>query len=135
MKPEETIRKFIDLRAKGISINDISEELAVDPLTLIKWSKENNIAIKNKTNIELDSISSTAGITKHKRIKVLGSIFDKMYKELEGRDLSLVPTDKMIDYFLKYYAVINKEFEQPVFTEITHNLDPSLWENKITWTS
>ncbi len=47
MKDNETKNKFIELRAKGFSFAKISKELKTSKQTLVTWSKDLTLEIKN----------------------------------------------------------------------------------------
>ena len=42
-------------------------------------------------------------------------MLNKIKKEVESRDLSEVPTDKLLDLFLKYNSQLKEELIEPTF--------------------
>ena len=42
-------------------------------------------------------------------------MLNKIKKEVESRDLSDVPTDKLLDFFLKYNSQIKEEIVEPIY--------------------
>ncbi|MEH7340857.1 hypothetical protein [Priestia megaterium] len=97
MKDNETRRKFIELRAKGISFSKIAKELNIAKSTLIAWSKEHLMEIENLKAVEIESLQEQFYMTKQARIELLGRQVERMKKELENRDFSDVPSDKLLD--------------------------------------
>lgn len=101
MKDNETRQKFIELRAKGISFNKIAKDLNVSKSTLILWSKEHLMEIENLKAVELESLQEQFYMTKKARIEILGRQIERMKNELEKRDFSDIPTDKLLDALTK----------------------------------
>lgn len=134
MKPEDNIQKFIELRATGKSFKEISELLNVPVDTLVVWAKRSTLNISNQKAVEIDALSSRFSVTKSKRIELIGNIVEKLQKELDTRDYTDIPTDKLFDYLLKYTSELKKEYEAPVFKEVISGMDPSVWETQVTWT-
>lgn len=97
MKDNETRRKFIELRAKGYSFSKIAKELNIAKSTLIAWSKEHLMEIENLKAVEHESLQEQFYMTKKARIELLGRQVERMKKELENRDFSDVPSDKLLD--------------------------------------
>ena len=101
MKDTDKQKKFIELRAKNMSFQSISEEIKVSKTTLIKWSKEFDYEISNLHNLEMEALLEDYQATREQRIEYLGKLQDKILTELEKRDLSTVNTDKLLDMLLK----------------------------------
>lgn len=127
-------KSFIELRANGKSISEISAELNQPVSKLITLSKTLQHDISNLKAVQMDSVGHKYKIIKVKRLEFLGNVLSKIQEELDTRDFKEVPTDKLFDFMLKYSIVLSKEYESPIFTEITHGIDPSAWETKINWT-
>ncbi|MCK2020682.1 hypothetical protein [Peribacillus frigoritolerans] len=101
MKNNETRQKFIELRAKGVSFSKIAKELNTAKSTLIAWSKEHLMEIDNLKAVELESLQEQFYMTKKARIELLGRQVERMKKELDKRDFSDVPSDKLLDALTK----------------------------------
>jgi hypothetical protein len=115
MKPQTTKEKFIDLRAQGLSFDKIAKELQTSKQTLIDWSKELQDEIANRKALELETLYESFYLLKEYRLKNFGNLLNKIEKELQARDLSDVPTDKLLDLFLKYNSQLKEEIVEPVF--------------------
>jgi hypothetical protein len=46
---------------------------------------------------------------------MFGELIQNIKKELSNRDLSDVPTDKLLDLFLKYENQIKEDIKEPIF--------------------
>ena len=115
METIETKRKFIELRAKGYSFDKIAKELGKAKQTLIDWSRDLDQEITQAKAVELDSLYESYSLYKEARLKTLGEILSKLKKEVDKRDLTDLPTDRLLDLFLKYERVVKESLVEPVF--------------------
>ena len=114
MKDQETKEKFIELRAKGISFEKIAKELKVSKQTLISWSKEFKLQIANLREIELEALREKYYLTKRQQLELFGQQLQAIKTELEKRNLSDVPTDKLFDLLGKYGKLMKDEAAETV---------------------
>lgn len=115
MEPTELKEKFISLRAKGHSFDRIAKKLGKSKQTLVNWSRDLDEEIANLKSIELEALNEQFYLSKRRKIEVLGRILKKLKTEIDKRDLTEVSTDKLMDLFLKYYALLEDEWVEPVF--------------------
>ena len=115
METVETKERFIELRAKGWSFDKIAKELGKAKQTLIDWSKELEDEIANLKALELEALYEKHYLLKENRIETFGALLRKLKEEVESRDLSDVPTDKLLDLFLKYNNQIREEIVEPIY--------------------
>ena len=115
METIETKRRFIELRAKGYSFDKIAKELGKAKQTLLDWSRELDQEIAQAKALELDSLYESYSLYKEARLKTLGEILSKLKKEVDKRDLTDLPTDRLLDLFLKYEGVVKESLVEPVF--------------------
>lgn len=111
----EEKERFIELRAKGWSFDKIAKEIGKAKQTLINWSKELQDEIANRKALELEALYEKYYLLKEYRIETFGAMLTKIKKEVESRDLSDVPTDKLLDLFLKYDSQIKEEIIEPIY--------------------
>lgn len=119
MENHKTKEQFIQLRAQGVSYSNISKEIGKSKQTLIDWGKELEEEIRNLKAIELEAIYEKYFLLKEARLQSFGIITQRIRKEIESRDLSDIPTDKLLDMFLKYNSVIKQETTEPIFNNST----------------
>ena len=117
MKDQETKSKFVELRAKGWSFDRIANELNVSKSALIDWGKELELDIRSLKAIELESLQERFYMRKAQRIELFGEKLQAIKSELDKRDLSQLPTDKLFDLFIKYANVLNSEAREMVFRD------------------
>jgi IS30 family transposase len=115
METIETKRRFIELRAKGYSFDKIAKELGKAKQTLLDWSRELDQEIAQAKALELDSLYESYSLYKEARLKTLGEILTKLKKEVDNRDLTDLPTDRVLDLFLKYEGVVKESLIEPIF--------------------
>lgn len=132
MENHKTKEQFIQLRAQGVSYSNISKEIGKSKQTLIDWGRELEEEIRNLKAIELEAIYEKYFLLKEARLQSFGIITQRIKKEIESRDLSDIPTEKLLDMFLKYNSVIKQETTEPIFNNsgevektftVTLNLD------------
>jgi hypothetical protein len=102
--------RFIELRAEGQSLRLIATELHTAKSTLSLWEGELRIEIARHKAERLQDIYDQYGLLKEARIKALGTALQNIDKELGKRNLADVPTDKLLDYKLKYTSALTDEY-------------------------
>jgi transposase-like protein len=107
----ETKHRFIELRAKGYSFDKIALELNKAKQTLIDWSRELKEEIEIRKATELELIYESYFLLKKSRLQSLGDILLRIETEIGQRSLSTIPTDKLLDIYLKYSNQIKAELE------------------------
>ena len=107
--------RFIELRAKGWSFDKIAKETGKAKQTLIDWSKELQDEIANRKALELEALYESYYLMRENRLQTFGAMLTKIKEEVERRDLSDVPTDKLLDLFLKYNSQIKEEIVEPIY--------------------
>ncbi len=115
MEGIETKERFIELRAKGWSFDKIAKELGKAKQTLIDWSKELQDEIANLKALELEALYEKHYLLKENRIETFGVLLRKLKDEIMSRDLSDVPTDKLLDLLLKYENQLKDEIITPIY--------------------
>ena len=107
--------RFIELRAKGWSFDRIAKELGKAKQTLIDWSKELQDEIANLKALELEALYEKYYLLKETRLQTFGAMLTKIKTEVESRDLSDVPTDKLLELLLKYNSQVKEEIVEPIY--------------------
>lgn len=121
-------QRFIELRAKGMSFNNIAKELGVAKQTLINWSKELRLEVSNLRAMELEELQQKYHMTTVKRIELFGEKLNAIAEELETRDWHDIPTVKLLELLEKYAAVLKQEEVPTSFGEATDDLMGKLTE-------
>jgi hypothetical protein len=100
---------FVQLRAKGLPYVRIAERLGVAKSTLANWNAELEAQIASARAMELEALQEEFFLLKEGRIRLLGEQLQRLRQELANRDLSSVPTDKLLELLLKYQIVLKEE--------------------------
>ena len=115
MESNELKERFIELRAKGWSFDKIAKELGKAKQTLIDWGKELQDEIANRKALELEALYESYYLMRENRLQTFGAMITKIKKEVDRRDLSDVPTDKLLDLLLKYNSLVKEEIIEPTY--------------------
>ena len=107
--------QFVELRAKGNSYDRIAKTLGVSKATLLKWSQDLSLEINNERNVAMDAIYEKHKLAKQHQMEMLGIQLGKVREELEKRDLSEVPTDKLVAMQMKLLDAINSSGVNVIF--------------------
>lgn len=104
MKTQNEKKRFIELRAKGLSYDKISKELEISKPTLIKWNDELKNEIANLRYFEFESIIAEYSLSKRSRLESFSIILSKALEELKEKcerlgffPLSYLPSN-IVDY-------------------------------------
>lgn len=108
-------RRILEMRAKGLSYSRIAEEADVAKQTAINVCKDQEEEIATLEAIELEELYETHKITKRERIVAHASLMAKIKAEIDSRNLTDVPTEKLIDLYLKTSSTLNEEIIEPTF--------------------
>ena len=86
MHSQETKHKFIELRAKDLSLSRIADELGVAKSTLVIWNHEFGIEIENLRQMELERLREQLLGSQADRLQSLARDYQRYTKELERRE-------------------------------------------------
>ena len=132
MKDQETKEKFVELRAKGLSFDRIAAELKVSKQSLINWARELENEISNLKKVELEALQEKYFMLKSQRIELFGEKLKSLKDELDKRNLSDLPTDKLFDLFMKCFHQLKEESVDTVFHG-TEDLMAVNMDHPISW--
>jgi hypothetical protein len=102
MKFDEQIQRFIELRIEGKSFDKIAKELQTAKQTLIEWNKEFKVrdTIRVQKALKLNALVKQFEFDREQRLKINLEFSQKLHQELASRDLSQIPTPKLLDMAL-----------------------------------
>jgi len=113
MMDEVLKHQFIACRASGMSFDRIAEKLKVSKPTLVNWSRECSLEIENLKASALDALREKFVLTTQKRLELLGELLERLKQEALARDLSTLPSHKLLELTIKYSDTV-KEATPPV---------------------
>jgi hypothetical protein len=109
MKSVEEKQQFVQLRAQGLSFSKIEEKLGISKKTLISWEPELREEIAKERAKEIEHLKETYWAEKKGRIEFLVERRKRLQEEERTRDLSDVPTAKVMQLELQTSEQLKKE--------------------------
>jgi hypothetical protein len=109
-------QKFLELRAQGKSLRAIEIEIGKNRGTLAKWESECKEELENLQAIELEALREEYRLTAQARTERFGRQLRRITEELENRDLSDIPTPKLVDLAIKLDTKLREEVPTPIPT-------------------
>ena len=77
------------------SLRQISDEMNIPVETLMAWSTELKSEIEKLKAVEYDKIIERYQLGNIKRLEYLGELYGRLKRELDKRDFTGLPTDKL----------------------------------------
>jgi transposase-like protein len=111
----QTKLKIVELRAGGKSMAKIAEEVGVAKQTVVDVCNDMREEIASLHAMQLEALYEEQKISTEERIRALSSVMGKIRKELESRSLVDVPTEKLVELFLKTSSTLEGSIVEPRF--------------------
>lgn len=111
----ETKVKIVELRSKDYSIQRIAKKLDLSKQTIVDACREMKEEIASLRAVQLDALYEAEKITTEARIRNLSTLLGKMKKELDARSFSDVPTEKLVDLYIKTASTLEASIVEPTF--------------------
>ncbi len=115
MTDRDTENRIIELRARGKSYSTIASELKIGKQTALDVCKKYKEQIATLQAWELEQLYEEQRITSQERITAIASLMHRVREEIDRRDLTQVPTEKLIDLYLKQASTLKEEIIEPNF--------------------
>ena len=109
MKDQETVQKFLELRAEGWSFVRIAAELGVAKSTLTEWSRKFRFEIQNRRALVLDDLLDGVLGTVQSRVAGLAEKLTRVEQELRQRGLAEVSTSQLYSLAASLRRQIDRE--------------------------
>ena len=104
--------RIIELRAEGLCYAKIAEALKISKQTALEIVRDNKDEVTSLQAMEMEALFDAEKINLRGRVEQLSSLQARLRDELAKRDLSKIPTDKLIALFIK----TNQALKDEVFT-------------------
>ncbi len=106
---EQQKSEFIRLRIEeGLSLKTIAGKMGLDALTLVGWESELEQELKARLTLYVDQRLHEGGADAVKRVDYLLATYKRLATELDTRDFSGLPTDKLYFILNDLYELIKK---------------------------
>lgn len=125
--PERQKERFVALRAEGRSVSSIASEMDLSPAELLTWQDDLSREIEAARYIRAEELAERYRLTRSGRLEVLGTIHERVIREIEGRDLTEVPTEKLVRLSLQLQEKIREELSE-VRAVIAEESEPLLFD-------
>ena len=116
MHDENTVQRFIELRAQGWSYLRLMAELKVTKPTLIDWSRKHQFQIQNLKAIELEALGEKWLASVTDRVNRLGGQLQAVEAELAKRGLGELTTPQLHTLARSLRREIERAAASPGFT-------------------
>lgn len=101
--------EFIELRAQGLSLRKIAEQIPLSRETCSKWEKELIKEVQQRRGEVMEEVTALYGANREARIKRLADTLKKIDLRLEEISLDAVPADKLLRLKLEYEKLLKTE--------------------------
>lgn len=115
MITHETKLRIVELRAKGLSIQRIASELDLSKQTVVDVTKELRDEVATLKAVRLDELYEAESLSVEARVKRLSTLLGKLQAELDSRSLEDVPTEKLVDLYLRTQKELEEAKVEPIF--------------------
>jgi len=116
MHDDNTVQRFIELRAQGWSYARLMTELNVTKPTLIAWSRKHQFQIQNLKAIELEALGEKWLASVSDRVNRMGEQLHRVEAELAQRSLGDLTTPQLHTLARSLRRQIEQAAGSPGFT-------------------
>lgn len=105
--------RIVELRAEGLSYANIAKELNVAKQTAVDVVGESQDQVATLQAIQMEALFEAKRVNTKGRIEQLSALQEKLLQEIERRDLTDLPTEKLISLYLNTTKNIKDEVTLP----------------------
>lgn len=109
---EQTEERVLSLYAEGQTIEDIASALSIAPQSVVDTLENKKEFAQTRRSLKLEKVLKEKRLTSEARAEAIGSLLNKMFEEIQRRDLSDIPTDKLLSLYIKAQTDLTKQVEQ-----------------------
>ena len=105
--------RIIELRAEGLPFAKIAEAVNVSKQTAMEIVKDNIDEVTSLQAVEMEALFDNERVNLRGRVEQLSALQARLREEIANRDLSKVPTEKLIALFIKTNQALREEVYTP----------------------
>lgn len=105
--------QVIELRAEGLSYAKIAKEAKISKQTAVDIVRDNIDEVSTLQAVEMEALIDAERVNQKGRIEQLSALHSRLRQEIEKRDLTDVPTDKLIRLFIQTSETLKGEVTTP----------------------
>ena len=110
---EKVKAEALRLRAEGTSVEEIVERTGLGAQEVVDILAEEQDAITTMQGIKEEAALISYGVSRRERLKKIVSLRNRVEEELDKRDFSDIPTEKLPALLLKINEAIREEVTPP----------------------
>ena len=115
----KTKLQVLELRAEGVSYARIAEKTSISKQSVVDIVKGNIDSVATLQAIAMEAFLDESRVNYKGRLEQLSALHKRLREEIERRDLSEVPTDKLINLYLKTSDSLKAEVRTPCIKSTT----------------
>ncbi|MBD3224770.1 MAG: hypothetical protein GF313_08580 [Caldithrix sp.] len=116
---DDKIKKFIELKALTLkSYPVLADELGVSEDELLEWTDAYMEQIMDRKAREYDAIVEQYGLNPLSQYKYLAALYERLQHELDNRDFSGLPTDKLYNIMMDVMEKTDQIRSSDVHTDL-----------------
>ena len=115
MKDNKTKDRFIELRAQGLPLAKIAAKIGASKTTLVNWEREFKEEVDNLRAMELEALYDQYYLSTRKKVEFFGDTLGRIQLELETRNLSDIPTEKLFAMYAHFYREAERALPELMF--------------------
>lgn len=112
-KTEQVKAEALRLRAEGTPVEEIVERTGLGAQEVVDILAEEQDAITTMQGIKEEAALISYGVSRRERLKKIVSLRNRVEEELDKRDFSDIPTEKLPALLLKINEAIREEVTPP----------------------
>ena len=113
MKAQEEVRKFIQLRAEGLSYEKTARRLGISKWTLMNWGKKYESEIADLKTARLEALREQYCLSVEAKVQMWGRIVNEISLELANKRLYRVTPDTLLDMLIKAQTRLEQAYIDP----------------------
>ncbi len=113
MRTQAERRKFIQLRAEGLSFEKIARKMRISKRTLLDWSKKHESEIAELKAGQLEALREQYYLSMEVKVKMWGKIVNRIGPELTEKRLLNVAPETLLDMLIKAQGKLEQAYIDP----------------------
>lgn len=106
---------FYGVAGTRAPVQKIADEIGVSKTNLVNWERDFKAEIDNLRAMELEVLYDKYYLSMRKKVEFLGDVLSRIQGELETRDLSTIPTDKLFAMYAHFYQEAQRALPELTF--------------------
>mgnify|MGYP004447540259 CR=1 FL=1 len=126
-KKEELEERIVALRGNGTDYAQIAEMTSTPLQEVIDLSEKHSERVKMLRAAKMETLITTQRVDNRGRVEQLSSIQQRLREELERRDLSDIPTEKLVALLIRLSTALKDEVVYPKILSTYQQETQEMW--------